>query len=54
VRGVFLLPDVHARSGALPAAQVPDVLANGYAALKELNALTIRGIMPNKSTEFEL
>lgn len=53
VRGVFLLPDVYARSGALPAAQVPNVLANGYAALKELNALTIRGIMPNKSTEFE-
>jgi hypothetical protein len=53
VRGVFLLPDVYARSGALSATQVPNVLANGYASLKELNALTIRGILPDRSTDFE-
>jgi hypothetical protein len=53
VRGVFLLPDVYTRSGALSASQAPNVLANGYAALKELNAFTIRGIMPNRSTDFE-
>lgn len=39
VRGLFLLPDVYVRGGNLPVDQVPNVLANGYAALKELNAV---------------
>jgi hypothetical protein len=53
VRGVFLLPDVYARSGALSSTQVPNVLANGYASLKELNAFTIRGILPDRATDFD-
>lgn len=39
VRGLFLLPDVFARAGRLPVGQIPNVQANGYASLKELNAV---------------
>lgn len=39
IRGLFLLPDVFVRGASLPTEQVPNVLANGYAALKELNAV---------------
>lgn len=53
IRGVFLLPDVYARSGTIPESQIPNVLANGYAALKELNALTLRGLLPERATGFE-
>lgn len=52
LRGVFLLPDVYARSGALPRSQEPNVLANGYAALKELNAINIRTKLPQRKTNF--
>ncbi|WP_299369788.1 tubulin-like doman-containing protein [uncultured Tateyamaria sp.] len=52
VRGVFLLPDVYARSGALPRTQVPNVLANGYAALKELNAINVRAQLPQRKANF--
>lgn len=52
VRGVFLLPDVYARSGALPRSQVPNVLANGYAALKELNAINVRAQLPQRKADF--
>ena len=52
VRGVFLLPDVYARSGALPRTQVPNVLANGYAALKELNAINVRAQLPQRKADF--
>lgn len=53
VRGVFLLPDVYARSGALKTSQVPNVLANGYAALKELNAITVRAKLPTRKGNFD-
>jgi hypothetical protein len=39
VRGLFLLPDVFIRGANLPTDQVRNVLANGYASLKELNAV---------------
>lgn len=52
VRGVFLLPDVYARSGVLPSTQHPNVLANGYASLKELNAINIRTTLPHRRTNF--
>lgn len=39
VRGLFLLPDVFFRAGRLPTQQIPHIQANGYAALKELNAI---------------
>ena len=53
VRGVFLLPDVYARSGALKSSQVPNVLANGYASLKELNAITARAKVPTRKGDFD-
>ena len=52
VRGVFLLPDVYVRSGALPVSQAPNVMANGYAALKELNAINVRAHLPQRKSDF--
>lgn len=54
VRGVFLMPDIYARSGKLHRDQVPNVLANGYAALKELNGITVRAKLPQRKGNFEL
>ena len=42
VRGLFLMPDVYVRSGLLPAGQIPNVLANGYASFKEFHAVNMR------------
>ena len=39
VRGVFVLPDVFVRAASLGTQQIDNVLANGYASLKELNAV---------------
>jgi hypothetical protein len=39
VRGLFLLPDILVHAAHLPTGQIPFVRANGYAALKELNAI---------------
>jgi hypothetical protein len=39
VRGLFLLPDIFVRGASLPTDQMRNVLANGYASLKELNAV---------------
>src|SRR4051794_12641683 len=39
VRGLFLLPDVFVQGAGLGRDQVQNVLANGYASLKELNAI---------------
>lgn len=39
IRGLFMLPDVFVRGANLPVDQVRNVLANGYASLKELNAI---------------
>ncbi len=41
VRGLFLLPDIVVQAARLPADQVAGVRANGYAALKELHAVTL-------------
>lgn len=40
--GLFIMPDVFVRSGVLPLGQIPNILANGYAALKEFHAATIK------------
>lgn len=42
VRGIFLMPDVFVRGANLPAGQIGNVLANGYASLKELNGAIAR------------
>ncbi len=52
VRGVFLLPDVYARGGSLPRTQIPNVLANGYASLKELNAYNVLASLPHRKADF--
>lgn len=41
VRGLFLLPDIVVQAGRLAIGQVAGVRANCYAALKELNAITL-------------
>lgn len=41
-RGLFLMPDIYVRSGALPSGQIPNVLANGYASFKEFHAINMR------------
>lgn len=42
LRGLFLLPDVFVHAAKLPAGQVSNVYANGYAALRELNAIMLQ------------
>lgn|GEM_PF-5753201 len=51
VRGVFLLPDVYARGGSLSRSQIPNVLANGYASLKELNAFNVFTSLPQRKAD---
>ena len=52
VRGLFLLPDIYARGGTMPATQIPNVLANGYASLKELNAFNVYASLPGRGASF--
>ena len=42
VYGLFLMPDIFVRSGAMPQGQISNVLANGYASLKEFHAATMK------------
>jgi len=53
VRGLFLLPDIFVRGAGLPREQVPNVLANAYAALKELNAINNKAGTRGDQTPFE-
>lgn len=53
VRGVFLLPDVYVRSGVLKSSQHNNVLANGYASLKELNAINVRSMIKTRKADFD-
>lgn len=41
-RGLFLLPDIFIQAARLPVQQIASVLANGYASLRELNAVTLQ------------
>lgn len=41
-RGLFLLPDIFVQAARLPVRQIASVKANGYAALRELNALILQ------------
>lgn len=42
MRGIFLLPDVYVRAASIPQDQIPNILANGYASLKELFAVNTK------------
>lgn len=42
MRGLFLLPDVFIKAARIPVDQHQNVLANGYAALRELNAIQLK------------
>jgi hypothetical protein len=55
LRGLFLLPDVFVNGIGLPVGQVPNVLANGYASLKELNAVNdlTNALSPETAFNFE-
>lgn len=53
---LFLLPDAFVKGAALPSGQIENVLANGYAALKELNAITgmASGRSGHRGLDFEI
>ncbi|MBL4732263.1 MAG: hypothetical protein JKY82_06645 [Rhizobiaceae bacterium] len=53
IYGLFLLPDVYARSGEMPAGQIPNVLANGYASLKEFHAVTLKAAEREGRMDFD-
>ena len=53
VRGVFLLPDVYVRAGVLKETQHANVLANGYASLKEINAINVKSMIRQRKADFE-
>ncbi len=52
VRGLFLLPDIFVRGASLPRDQIQSVLANAYAALKELNAVNNLTTGVGEQTDF--
>jgi hypothetical protein len=53
VRGLFLLPDVFVQAASLGAQQVDNVLANGYAALRELAAVIARAEDVDTARDFQ-
>ena len=53
VMGLFLMPDVFVRTNALPKDQIGNVYANAYASLKELNALNVLALLPDREADFE-
>lgn len=52
LRGLFLMPDIFIRSGVVSDAEWESLLSNGYAAMKELNALSLRANLRELDTEF--
>jgi hypothetical protein len=53
IRGIFLLPDIFIRSGVVSSGEWENLLSNGYASMKELNALTLRGNLREMDHDFE-
>lgn len=41
IHGMFLMPDIYVRGGSMLTSQIDNVMANSYAALKELNAINL-------------
>ncbi len=52
IRGTFLMPDIFIRSGRVKKDEWESLLSNGYASLKELNALTLRASLRELSADF--
>lgn len=52
MRGLFLMPDVFIRSGKVSDAEWDNLLANGYASLKELNAVILRASLRELPNDF--
>lgn len=50
IRGAFLLPDIFVRTGCISGSKINNVYANGYASLKELNAI-LKSTVGNKKEE---
>lgn len=53
LRGLFLMPDIFIRSGRVSKDEWENLLSNGYASLKELNALTLRASLREFPNEFD-
>ncbi|MDD2867264.1 tubulin-like doman-containing protein [Neomegalonema sp.] len=53
IRGLFLMPDIYIRSGVAPSGQIPGMLANGYAAFKEFNAVVMKAVERGRNLDFE-
>lgn len=52
LRGLFLMPDVFIHSGKIDEPEWDNLLANGYASLKELNAVTLRASLRDLPNDF--
>lgn len=53
IRGIFLLPDIFIHSGVVTSGEWENLLSNGYASMKELNALTLRGNLREMDRAFD-
>lgn len=53
VHGLFLMPDVYVRGGSMLTSQIDNVMANSYAALKELNAINLLAGQRGDYIEFD-
>jgi hypothetical protein len=52
ITGLFLLPDIYVRATEMPTDQFENVKANAYAALKELNAINVLAMLPQRGAQF--
>lgn len=50
IRGSFLLPDIFVKTGCLSGSKINNTYANGYASLKELNAI-LKSIVGNRNED---
>jgi hypothetical protein len=53
IHGMFLMPDVYVRGGSMLTSQIDNVMANSYAALKELNAINLLAGQRGGFVEFD-
>jgi hypothetical protein len=53
VNGLFLMPDVYVRGGAILTSHIDNVMANAYASLKELNAINLLAGRRGDYVEFD-
>lgn len=50
IRGAFLLPDIFAKTGTISGSRINNIYANGYACLKELDAI-LKSTIGNKNDD---